>query len=100
VTLPTDGVMLEPPALSSLVTDRSTRLSASFAARAAPLAGVTLTVLSSVPVAAGLTVPVTVYVIELPAGSEAAVSLMLPLPSAVKPLAPPVCVAVQVGRSS
>ena len=71
--------MLEPPALSTLVTDRSTRLSASLAARAAPFAGVTLTVLSSVPVAVGLTVPVTVYVIELPAGSDA-MSLMLPLP--------------------
>ena len=43
-----------------------------------------------------MTVPVTTYVIVLPAGIETLVSSMLPEPLAEKPVAPPVVVAVQV----
>jgi hypothetical protein len=54
-----------------------------------PTIGVTVAVLRIVPVAAELTVPVTVYVIELPAGRLTPVWLILPEPLVAKPLAPP-----------
>src|SRR5687767_5983164 len=48
------------------------------------------------PLALALTVPKTVYVTVLPTGRFTAVSLMLPLPLAVNPVAPPVLAAVNV----
>ena len=51
--------MLEPPALSTLVIDRSARLSLSVAVLGVPTGGVTVAVFVNVPVAAELTVPVT-----------------------------------------
>jgi len=59
-----------------------------------PAGGVTVAVLTNVPVAQGLTAPVTTYVTVLPTGRFTAASLTLPLPLAVKPDAPPVWVAV------
>jgi hypothetical protein len=70
--------------------------SVSVALLAVPPVGVTVAVLLNLPEAVGLTRPVMVYVIELPAGRLAPVWLILPVPEAAKPLAPPVCVADQV----
>jgi hypothetical protein len=95
--LPIDGVMLEPPALSTLVIVRLAGraiLSTSVALLAVPTGGVTVAVLVNVPVAVGLTVPVTTYVIELPAGSVTVLA-MLPVPVANSRWRHP-CVAVQV----
>ena len=78
---------LEPPALSLLVIDRSARLSVSVAEMAVPTGGVTVAVFDNVPVAVELTVPVTLYVTALPAGSETLVSSILPEPLGVKPVA-------------
>ena len=54
---------------------------------------VTVAVLLRVPLAEGGTTPVTVYVIVLPAGMVT-VSLMLPPPDDVLPVAPPVALDV------
>ena len=43
--------MLEPPALSTLVIDRSGKLSVSVAVLAVPMGGVTVAVFDNVPVA-------------------------------------------------
>ena len=102
MTLPVAGVMLEPPALSTLVIDRSgvPTVSVSVAETGLPPDGVTVAVFVSVEpdVAVELTVPVTVYVIELPGGIVTLVSSMLPEPLAEKPVAAGrvVLVAVQV----
>ena len=96
MTLPVEGVMLEPPALSTLVIDRLATLSVSVAKAALPTGGVTVAVLVNDPCLAGSIVAVTVYVIELPAGRLTPDWLMLPVPVVAKPLAPPVCVAVQL----
>ena len=96
--MPVDGVMLDPPALSTLVIDRSIRLSVSVAVLGVPTGGVTVAVFVNVPVAAPLTVPVTVYVIALLAGRFTPVWLILPVPLVAKPVAatPPVLAAVHV----
>ena len=96
MTLPVLGVMLEPPALSTLVIDRLARLSTSVAFFGVPAGGVAVAVLVMVPVAVELTVPVTIYVIVLPDGKLTDKSLMLPEPLVVKPVAPPVAEAVNV----
>ena len=67
----------------------------------APMFGsLTVAVFDNVPLAAGLMVAWTVYVIVLPAGKVTAVSSMLPLPLAVNPVAPPVATAVYVAPVS
>ena len=60
-----------------------------------PKGAVTLAVLERVPVAVEATFPVALYVTKLPAGIVR-VSWMLPVPVAVNPDAPPLCVAVNV----
>ena len=57
MTLPIVLVMLEPPALSTLVIDRLTRSSVSVAEMGVPSSGVRVAVFVKVPVAFGLTVP-------------------------------------------
>ena len=96
--MPVEGVMLEPPALSTLVIARLGKLSVSVAVLAVPMGGVTVAVFDTVPVAVELTVPVIVYVIALLAGRLTPVWLMLPVPLVAKPvaLALPVLAAVQV----
>src|SRR5207245_2398201 len=59
-----------------------------------PAGVVTVAVFVIAPTAAPLTVPVTVYVMDDPAGSVT-VLLMLPVPEAVLPVAPPVVVEVK-----
>ena len=61
-----------------------------------PAGGATLAVFDSVPVAVEAMLAVSVYVTVLPAGKSTSLSSMLPLPLAVKPLAPPVAMAVNV----
>ena len=56
------------------------------------LGAVTVAVLTRVPARFGLTEPLTVYVMVLPTGMFT-VSEILPLPLAVKPVAPPVATA-------
>ena len=58
-----------------------------------PLGTATLAVSEIEPLAKALIVPVALYVILLPEGILT-VSLMLPVPVALNPEAPPVCVAV------
>src|SRR5436305_1920544 len=60
-----------------------------------PAGTATVAVFDNVPDAPAVSVALTVYVIVLPAGIVT-VSLMLPLPLALKPVAPPLAVAVQV----
>ena len=60
-----------------------------------PFGEVTVAVFEIEPVADALMVPVALYVTLLAAGILT-VSLMLPLPLAEKPVAPPVSVAVKV----
>ena len=60
-----------------------------------PAGAVTVAVLASVPVAFDATLATTVYVTAPPTG-KSIVSLMLPLPLAVKPAAPPLPAAVKV----
>ena len=64
--------LLVPPALSDLMISRLARSSVSVAETGLPTVGVTVAVFDNVPVAVELTVPLTVYVIELPAGSTTA----------------------------
>src|SRR5689334_15043045 len=59
-----------------------------------PAGAVTVAVLVTVPVVPAGMLPVTTYVTLLPTGRLTVVSLMFPLPLAVKPVAPPVGVAV------
>ena len=93
MTLPIDGVMLEPPALSTLVIVRTggATLSVSAADWRCRRDGVTVAVFVNGPLAVALTEPVTVYVIVLPAGRLTPDWLILPEPVVKKPLAPPVC---------
>jgi hypothetical protein len=60
-----------------------------------PAGGVTVAVLERVPVALGETVPLTVYVMDEPTG-RSTVSLMLPAPAGVLPVAPPDATLVNV----
>ena len=103
VTLPVPP-LLEPPLLSDFVIDRSAvgvSVSESVAellplASDTPAGAVIVAVFDSVPVADGLMLATTVYVTVLFAGILMAVSLIAPVEGVVvKPVAPPVAVALQ-----
>ena len=89
--------LLVPPELSLLIISRSATESLSVAVLGTP-AEVTVAEFDIVPMASELTVPVTVYVIELPEGSKTPVSSMF-VPGVllfVLPVAPPDALDVQL----
>src|SRR5580698_527514 len=97
-TVPTAPVILDPPALSTLVIVITLSLSVAVAVVGVPFGGKAwmLAGLTSVPVAPAATVPVTVYVIELPNGNVTVSVSVLPEPVGVESVAPPLATDVQV----
>src|ERR1700722_11416169 len=101
VAEPTFGVTEDPWSLSVLVMPRiawAVRLSESVAVTVEASAAEAVAVLVRVPVAEDWMAAVTVYVTVPPAGMVDE-SLMLPVPEAPKPVAPPDPVAVQVSEA-